>query len=328
MCEVAKINHNLAMTNKHLNQTQRVIISRLHERGLKQSQIAEIIDVSQSTISRELNRNKGLSSYNPEEAEALARKRKFLKAPRKPKISGQLEKRIIRFIRYEHSPRQISGYLKRKNGSYVCKETIYRYIRADRASGGELYKHLRFQGRTFKSKPSGKDYKGKIPNRVSIVERPESVNKRYSYGHWEADLIEGKKGTGFILSLYERKSRIAKIAFLPQKQSLKTANLIIKTLRKCKVKSITYDNGNEFAAHELVNKKLGSRSYFCNPYHSWEKGGVENFNGLVRQYLPKGSDFSILSQQEIKCIEHRINHRPRKILNFRSPAELQKKIAA
>ena len=328
MCEVAKINHNLAMTNKHLNQTQRVIISRLHERGLKQSQIAEIIDVSQSTISRELNRNKGLFSYNPEEAEALARKRKFLNALRKPKISGQLERRIVRFLRHDYSPRQISGYLKRKNGLCVCKETIYRYIRADRVSGGELYKHLRFGGKSFKRKGSANHYRGKIPNRVSIDERPESVNKRYSYGHWEADLIEGKKGTGFILSLYERKSRIAKIALLPQKQSIKTANLIIRTLRRCKVRSITYDNGNEFSAHELVNKKLGSRSYFCNPYHSWEKGGVENFNGLVRQYLPKGSDFSMLSQQEIKSIEHRINNRPREILNFQSPAKLQNKIAA
>jgi NAD(P)-dependent dehydrogenase (short-subunit alcohol dehydrogenase family) len=163
--------------------------------------------------------------------------------------------------------------------------------------------------------------KGKILNRVGIEKRPKALELRARYGDWEVDLIEGSKGSGFFLSLYERKSHTGLLVYMKTKRAKSTAKAIIKALRGYRVRTLTYDNGLEFANHEEVSKALGSKAYFCNPYHSWEKGGVENYNGLVRQYYPKGSSFSEVDIRELARVEKEINERPRETLMFKSPSE-------
>jgi len=167
---------------------------------------------------------------------------------------------------------------------------------------------------------------GKIPDRVGIEERPLAVEKRKRFGHWEADLVEGAKGTGFVLGLYERKSRTYLIAKLEDKRSVTVAEAIVEKLTGWKVLSVTYDNGLEFSGHVSVGIALGAKSYFCNPYHSWEKGGVENANGLLRQYLPKGTSFAGVDDILLEGIEEEINTRPREILGFKCPMDYVPKL--
>ena len=142
------------------------------------------------------------------------------------------------------------------------------------------------------------------------------------------DLIEGSKGSGFLLSLYERKSRLGKLVHLPSKGAVGTTQAIIAILTSYKVKTLTYDNGLEFSRHAEVSQQLDAQGYFCAPYHSWEKGGVENFNGLVRQYFPKGCSFAHITAQELQRVEEEINQRPRKTLGYYSPSSLEHKLAA
>jgi transposase, IS30 family len=156
---------------------------------------------------------------------------------------------------------------------------------------------------------------------VDISERPAIVNQRERYGDWESDLIQ--RNRGYLLSLYERRSYLSRLARLESKDSVATGGAIIEVLRGHKVHAITYDNGLEFADHERMNAALGSKSYFCKPYHSWEKGGVENCNGLLRQCFPKGTDFLDVDEASLVHVERELNERPRKALNYNSPANLQ-----
>jgi IS30 family transposase len=149
--------------------------------------------------------------------------------------------------------------------------------------------------------------------------RPSEVAARSRYGDWEADLIQGAAGSGYLLSLYERKSRVEKLYKLGSKESGEVAIAMIMTLKEFDVKTITYDNGLEFAKHGFGNDLLGSESYFCKAYSSWEKGGVENYNGLVRQYFPKGSDFTGITPDRLPEVEEEINNRPRNVLGYNTP---------
>ena len=154
------------------------------------------------------------------------------------------------------------------------------------------------------------------------------VETRQRYGDWEADLIEGKRGSGYLLSLHERKSRLGKLVKLKTKGSPETTAALIAALGPYKVKTLTYDNGLEFSGHGQVSQALNAKGYFCAPYHSWEKGAVENYNGLVRQYYPKGMNFALIDEIELKKTEREINQRPRRILGYLTPADLEQKIAA
>jgi IS30 family transposase len=218
----------------------------------------------------------------------------------------------------KHSPDQISGALARK-GLAVSHEAIYQHIARDKAAGGDLFRHLRINGRRRYRRRVKSGRGEKIPDRVDIENRPEVISNRSRYGDWEADLIQGAGGSGYILSVYERKTRVGKLHLLPDKSSEETMKGLITILQGLKVQSITYDNGLEFAMHGLVNDLRESESYFCKPYRSWEKGGVENFNGLVRQYFPKGYSFSKITPERLLEVQEEINSRPRNILNYESP---------
>lgn len=314
-------------TYRRLREEDRHIIYRMRKAGNTQQQIADILGYSQSTISKELSRNRGQRGYRPKQAHEISSLRQANKAPRSCVISGALETEVIERLKRKHSPDQISGGLRREGLKAPSRTSIYNFIGLDRRSGGTLYQNLRINGKR-RYRHRNKASRNKLPGRVGIEDRPDSVACRERYGDWEADLIAGCRGGGYLLSLYERKSRLGKLVRLDSKDAESTSEAIIATLKGLCVHTLTYDNGLEFAGHQKVSQALGASGYFCQPYHCWEKGGVENFNGLVRQYFPKGTNFLNVSEANLADIEMELNQRPRKSLNYQSPNNLKDKLAA
>ena len=234
---------------------------------------------------------------------------------------GIIKNEVEARLRIKHSPDQISKSLALQDLK-VSHETIYQYIADDRKAGGDLSLNLRINGKCRYRRRSKIGRVGKIPNRVDIAEHPTVISERKCYGDWEAELIQGGAGSRFLLSVDERKSRFGKLYHLPDKSSEKTKNTIATVLNGYKVSSITYDNDLEFSMHERVNELLDYESYFCRPYHSWEKGGVENYNGPVQQYFPKGHNFATITPERLLEVEEEINHRPRNILGYQSASDL------
>ena len=315
--------NKLTVSNKYhrLCAESRKVIANMKQAGKTQSEIAQAIGFSQSAISKELSRNHGERGYRPAQAESLAKERKSQKRTRPKVMVGIIKDEVEARLRIKHSPDQISKSLALMDLK-VSHETIYQYIAADRKAGGDLSLNLRINGRRRYRRRSKIGRGERIPNRVDIEERPAVISNRKRYGYWEADLIQGGAGSGFLLSVYERKSRIGRLHLLPDKSSAETLKGIVTVLYGLKVDSITYDNGLEFAKHELVNELLECESYFCKPYRSWEKGGVENYNGLVRQYFPKRHDFATITPKRLLEVEEEINNRPRNILAYQSPNDL------
>ena len=303
-----------------LRAEERKVIFKLKEEGFTQAKIAKVIGVSQSTISKELSRNALPSGYFPSQADCFAKARQEGKTRRGRRILGEIRSEVEARLGLKHSPEQISGKL-RQEGIWVSHESIYEFVRADQKAGGELWKHLRINGKRRYRRRSKVGRGEKIPQRVDISDRPAEVAERERYGDWEADLIQGAAGSGYLLSLYERKSHLGKLYYLSSKESDPSAIGLITVLKEFEVHTITYDNGLEFSNHRFVNELLGSASYFCKPYHSWEKGGVENYNGLVRQYFPKGSDFREINPERLREVEAEINQRPRKCHGYASPED-------
>ncbi|NRA69333.1 MAG: IS30 family transposase [Pseudobacteriovorax sp.] len=297
----------------------------MNKAGKSQIEIAQAIGFTQGTVSKELRRNRGKRGYRYKQAQSKADNRSATKRSRAKIITGDLKTEIHQRLRRKHSPEQISGNLKLQK-IFVSHECIYSYIAEDKRLGGDLYTHLRINGKRRYKHRNKAGRVGKILNRKGIEQRPKVVDARMRYGDWEVDLIEGKKGSGYLVSLYERKSLLGKLQYIPTKGARETGNAMIQLLKDYKVHTITYDNGLEFADHQRVCSILEAEGYFCNPYHSWEKGGVENFNGLVRQYFPKGSDFGEISSSTLRRVEDEINQRPRKTHNYKSPSELEPKI--
>jgi|APFre7841882793_1041355.scaffolds.fasta_scaffold16208_1 transposase, IS30 family len=311
------------MRNKYhrLCAGDRIVIANMRQAGKNQIEIAQAIGSSQATISKELSRNRGERGYRPAQADRLATERKSQKRTRPKVMVGIIKDEVEARLRIKHSPDQISNSLILK-GLKVSHETIYQHLADDRKTGGNLSLNLRINGKRRYRRRSRIGRGEKIPNRVDIEERPAVISGRKRYGDWEADLIQGAAGSGFLLSIYERKSRVGRLHLLSNKSSAGTMEGIVTVLNGLKVNSITYDNGLEFAMHERVNELLECDSYFCKPYHSWEKGGVENYNGLVRQYFPKGYDFARITLERLMEVEEEINNRPRNILAYQSPNDL------
>ncbi|MDQ8205856.1 IS30 family transposase [Pelagicoccus sp. SDUM812003] len=314
--------------NRHLRDEHRRVIAALRKRGSTQAQIAEAIGFSQGAVSKELRRNaSGPDGYDARGADELARQLKLAKRPRRRVLRGRLLEEVERLLRLDHSPEQICGAMRRV-GFGPSHQTIYRHVEADRRAGGGLRSHLRISSRRRKRRrrPSPK---GRIGGRVGIEHRPAAVRTRSRYGDWEADLIGSWASRGFLLSLLERKSRIALLEPLASKSSGEVAEAIARRLAPYRVRTITYDNGMEFACHLEVERSLGCRSYFCAPYRSWEKGAVENCNGLARQCFPKGSSLRVhdYPQGYAAEVESRIMQRPRKTLGFKAPSDYLSKIA-
>ena len=306
---------------KQLTSEQRYTISVLLQNRTKQKDIAKAINVSTSTVSREIRRNSGVRRhYNWETAQANAVQTRRRKPGNRSVDKDVMEEAKRLLITEQWSPEQISGVLA-KDGKYISHETIYRMIRKDKAEGGTLYKHCRHKLK-HRTRPVG----GKrisIPNRTSISERPtEADGKRF--GDFEMDTIVGRGNHGAIVTLIERSTNMLFMRKLKNgKNAKELARTVIHLLSPFKdhIKSITTDNGTEFACHEVIAKSLGVTIYFADPYASWQKGAIENANGLIRQYVPKKETFEHISQQQITKYSKKINMRPRKKLDFKTPQD-------
>jgi IS30 family transposase len=320
------------MKKVHLTPEQRYTIFVMYQKKFSQKQISEIIGKDKSVISRELSRNKNLKgqyTFNYAQESANLRKER-LKKPRK--LHPWLKQKIIDLILQDWSPQQIVGHLKQKDQEVVSHETIYKIIRQDKATGGTLYKHTRHK---LKHRKRPVDKPIPIKNRISIDQRPSIVDTKERFGDWEIDTIIGKDGKGAIVTIVERKTAFMMMEKLEQgKNAKELAKVVIRLLTGYMhdVHTITGDNGTEFADHQTIAKKLKTDFFFTHPYSAWEKGLIENTNKLIRQYIPKGTDFNTLNNQQIKEIQYKINNRPRKKLNFYSPKEkfflsLQNKVA-
>ena len=307
------------MSYTQLTQEQRYQIYVLKKTGQTQTEIAQCLGVHKSTISRELKRNRGQRGYRPKQAHQKAMQRK------KEKVRHRIRELdwmlIEKKIQLDWSPEQISGWLKKEQASLrVSHERIYQHIYADKRAGGTLYKHLRCQKKRRKRYGS-RDRRGQIPHRTSIEERPEVVEQRQRLGDWEADTIIGKGRRGAIVTLVERKSRLTLLEKIDEQTATATETAIVRALQPYQLKTltITFDNGKEFTNHQQIACELEAETYFAHPYSPWERGTNENTNGLIRQYLPKGSDFSDITRERLAFIQERLNHRPRKCLGFCTP---------
>jgi IS30 family transposase len=294
--------------------------------GKRQQEIAEILGMCQSTISMELRCNRGKMAYRPRQAQKKALERKEAKIPRRRAIQGEVALRIEERLRCKDSPQQICGAM-RLEGCGPSHETIFRHLIANKRAGGDLWSNLRINGKR-RYRRRVKVTRSKIPDRKDIDERPPVVARRERYGDWEVDLIAGRQGSGYLLSLYARKSRLGKLRKLSSKGSTETADAVIAILKAYRVHTITYDNGLEFAEHGRIGEASGAAGYVCKPHHSLEKGGVENFNGLVRQYCPKGFDMRRITREALAAVEKELNSRPRKTLKYRRPIDHEHKFAA
>ena len=306
---------------KQLTSEQRYTISVLLQNRTKQKEIAKAINVSPSTVSREIRRNSGVRGrYNWETAQANAVQTKRKKPGNHSIDKDVMEEAKHLLVTEQWSPEQISGVLA-KDGKYISHETIYRMIRKDKAEGGTLYKHCRHKLKR-RARPVG-GRRISIPNRTSISERPAEVDGK-RFGDFEMDTIVGRGNHGAIVTLIERSTNMLFMRKLKKgKNAKELARTVIHLLSPFKehVKSITTDNGTEFACHEMIGKSLGVTIYFADPYASWQKGAIENANGLIRQYVPKTETFEHVSHQQITKYSKRINMRPRKKLEFKTPHE-------
>lgn len=298
---------------------KRYTIFELLQASKEKKEIASIINVSHSTVCREINRNSVAGKYDYKLADKLSRSRR--EAAKKPvaitaEIQEYIEEKLKSTERW--SPEQIAGRARLDGMFTICKQTIYSMIHADKKAGGNLYKYLRRKRKYKKSK--GKE--NHIKNRVSIDERPAEVDEKNRFGDWEADTVVSCVGDStVILTLVERKSRFTRACMLENRKSDPIAYHICRLLRYDDVKTITSDNGTEFASHLYVSKELATSFYFAHPYHSWERGCNENTNGLIRHYLPKGKPLKGKYRQLSKAIIA-INNRPRKSLGYRTPREV------
>lgn len=284
--------------------------------------IATLINKHHSTVSNEVKRNTGLRGYRPKQAQEIAQQRHKNKS-RHIKLTADVKVLITENIKHEWSPEQIQGRLKSEGITMVCATTIYGFIQKDKASGGKLYKHLRHR-KPYKTRIGSSETRGQIIGRISIDERPSIVDDKVRIGDWEADTVIGKGHKGVLVTLADRVSKKTLIAHVSSKHAKVVTAAIIKLLlpEKEQLKTITFDNGKEFAYHAHIKNALGSDNYFAHPYHSWERGLNENHNGLIRQYLPKGMELDKVTDEEIMLIQNKLNNRPRKLLGYKTPNEV------
>jgi IS30 family transposase len=317
----------MKLTYKHLSLNEREQIAIWRAEGLSQREMARRLNRNVSSISRELKRNSPpirSGYYLPTRAHLRAENRNRLSRTHLRLKSPQLRRLVTQKITAGLSPEQIAGSLQPESPNLcVSHEAIYQFIYSDARN---LIPHLaRAHRKRLRRWHTKKHRKNHIPQRVPITQRPSIVEDRKQFGHWEADTIISRKSKPSLLIMVERKSRLVKLAWLPQKSAFHTSTAINRRLghiAKGLRRTITYDNGAENAEHLRVNKVSGTRSFFCLPFHSWEKGCVENTAGLVRRFYPKKTDFATITPANVRRVERILNNRPRKCLRFKTPAKV------
>ena len=316
-----------------LSRDERVVIAMMLEEGSSLSELARKLGRSKSTISREVKRNGSplKQSYTMPWVQSKAQGRKT-RASRRQRLKNDETRLYVQSrLRLGWSPELISGRIGMEHpGLAISHEAIYQYIYAQpRGSQNrrDLVVCLRYGNLKHRKKrvAGGSPRKTKIPNRVGIEERPKDVESREVFGHWEGDTMVSKKSRVVLQSLVERKSRLVLLRLLSGRTAAETANSVIKRLGKFPSharRTLTLDNGTENAGHAQITSALGTKCYFARQYASWQRGTNENINGLVRYYLPKGTDFEKVSEEEIAMVESLINNRPKKCLGFQTPIEV------
>lgn len=287
-------------------------------------EIAFVLGRSPSTVSREVRRNAkdydGAYRAEPAHSYAVARRRR---CRRGSQFDEQQLLLVDTLIRQEWSPQQIAGRLSKEGQLHISHETIYRRIRRDRRRGGTLWKSLRVMPKFGRKRYGRQDSRGVLPGKRHISERPAEVEPRQVLGHWEGDTVIGADKRHCILTLTERASRFVVIKKLLARTKEEVNRAISQVLHVHRgIKTITFDNGTEFHDYARLEQHFPVRCYFATPYHSWERGTNENMNGLIRQYLPKGSCMRHVTQELCNYIAFKLNSRPRKTLDFQTPAEI------
>lgn len=308
-----------------LTHEQRYTIAVLHKENYSQSAIAKRIDKDKSVVNRELKRN--CNQKNGTYSAVLAQKKCSKRHSEKPKkicFTPEIRAYVEAKIREDHSPEQISGRAKAEGIPCVSHERIYQHIWADKSNKGELYSHLRNQGKHYRKRGAAKDKRGKITGRVGIECRPAVVEDKQRVGDCELDLIIGKDHKGALATINDRATGLLKMSKLNSKEATEIEKVVVESLQDWKpfLQTITSDNGKEFSKHHSIATALGIDYYFANPYCSWERGANENLNGLVRQYFPKGSDFNLITKERVKEVEDILNNRPRKRFGYLTPNEV------
>jgi IS30 family transposase len=299
--------------NHHLSPHERYQIQIGLAQGLSVTAIAALLQRSPSTLYREIDKGSGGTGYDAR----YAQQRKNLRAAKSRNakvIPSHTWRQVELCIVQDLSPEQTAAC------THASHEAIYQYIYRNKQANGHLWLHLRCQKR-YRKRANGRDRRGTIPNQRRIDERPPHIDNRAQVGHWEADTIVGPHHASALLSIVERKTGYTLLALLPDRTASSAYQAMVRLLEPIahKVKTITTDNGSEFAWHEKLDATLGCVSYFCTPYSSCQRGTNENTNGLVRQYVPKQRELDTVDQQELQMIEDNLNHRPRKRLGFRTP---------
>jgi IS30 family transposase len=305
--------------------------------GKGPSEIARVLDRDKGTISRELVRNASpeYQCYTPCRAQNRSEQRKLTARSSRPLLKSKKTQQYVRQkLKIGWSPEIIAGRLKeRQSGLSISPEAIYQFIyHRDTPDREQLISQLCRAHRKRRIKGKGRKVrKTKIPNRIPIDARPKAVERRKQFGHWEADTMVSRRSKPALHSITERTSRLLRLSKLKRRTAAETNKAIIHALKKLPPearRTLTLDNGTENAKHEELTAKLGTKCYFAQPYAAWQRGSNEQINGLVRRYLPKGTDFSKIDKEQIKKIERLINNRPRKCLGFKTPLEVARSIVA
>lgn len=309
----------------HLTIEQRYEIAALRSQGFSMTKIGEKLSRNKSVISRELARNSDQRNkfYKAGLAHSKANSRQKEKAKKK-NFTEEIKILVISLLEEDFSPEQIVGHCRIKNLKCVSVERIYQFIWQDKKAGGKYYKHLRTKGKRYARRGALKGSRGIIKDRVGIEHRPLIVEEKHRIGDMEVDLVIGKDHKGALLTINDRATGVLKMAKISSKSAHEVADKIIELLIDWSpiLHTITSDNGKEFANHKSVAETLKIAYFFANPYCSWERGGNENLNGLVRQYFPKKYNFDLITEEEVLRVTNKLNNRPRKRFGYKSPNEI------
>jgi|SRR6185369_16781553 len=318
---------------RHLSGLDRDRIAHWYRDGVSVSAIAHRLGRNKSSISRELRRNvaNAKSTYYAYAAQTCAVERASTSHRRARLKTQQIREYVERKLKHGWSPEQISAKLpQRVPGSKISTEAIYQYVYDPQVQQSvDLRRYLWRRHKRRHLKGERKTRKcPTIPNRTPIDQRPSHIGERKEFGHWEADTIVSRKSLAAVSVTCERKSRLVRLRKMERKTSREMVRGVTDALGALPIharRSLTYDNGSENVDHQLINDELGTVSYFCQPFHSWEKGTIENTIGLVRRYIPKGTDLAKVSQAKLNRIERILNARPRKCLSFQTPQKIFKR---
>ena len=304
---------------------QRYKLSWMLENNFSKTLISKELGVCRSTVHRELKRNSNrqTKAYDPALAQQKYKKRMHEK-PKRIRFTDEMKRLARERLELQWRPEQITGRCRLEGVDMVSHEWLYQWIYRDKLYGGKLYLHLPHRGRKKQKRANKNDYRGLIPHRKDISLRPGVVEERNRLGDIEIDTVFGRGRSGNIVTMVDRTSGFFWASLVPSLEASVVCDAIVRELLPYKniLKTLTFDNGREFSRHYLVSSILDSDSFFTRPYHSWEKGSIENSNGLLRQYFKKGSSFEGLTQDAVKRVCLLLNNRPRKRFGFLTPFEI------